>query len=102
MPWCVIGDFNDMLYEDEKRGGRKQSHNLLVGFMETLNICGLQDLKFEGEKFIWERSRGQANWIQERLDRGVANQSWRTIFPNATRCRSVRSRHQITYHYFCN
>lgn len=22
LPWCVVGDFNDMMYEDEKSGGR--------------------------------------------------------------------------------
>lgn len=83
LPWCVVGDFNDMLYEDEKRGGRKQPYNLLVGFMETLNACGFQDLGYVGEKYTWEKSRGQPNWIQEILYRGVANQGWQDLFPSA-------------------
>lgn len=33
-----------------------------------------------GEKFTWEKSRGHHNWIQERLDRGVANHGWRELF----------------------
>lgn len=70
LPWCVIGDFNDMMYEDEKMGGNKQPHQLLSGFTETLGVCGLTDLGFVGEKFTWEKSRGRQNWTQERLDRG--------------------------------
>lgn len=27
LPWCVIGDFNDMMFMDEKRGG---GENILV------------------------------------------------------------------------
>ncbi|KAL8145821.1 hypothetical protein AgCh_003824 [Apium graveolens] len=74
LPWCVIGDFNDM-YEDDKWGGRKHPYNLLLGFRETMMDCELQDLGFVGEKYTWEKSRGQSNWIQERLDRGLANKA---------------------------
>ena len=38
---------------------------------------------FVGNEFTWERSRGQYNWIQECLDRGLANQSWQNMFPDA-------------------
>ncbi|XP_074323748.1 uncharacterized protein LOC141660660 [Apium graveolens] len=51
--------------------------------METLNECGLKDLGFSGEKYTWEKSRGQENWIQESLDRGVANDGWSNLFPAA-------------------
>lgn len=51
-------------------------HNLREGFTATVHDCGLCDLGFVGEKFTWERSRGQHNWVQERLDRGLANQGW--------------------------
>ncbi|KAL8108518.1 hypothetical protein AgCh_024828 [Apium graveolens] len=83
LPWCVIGDFNDMMFETEKRGGRRHPYNLLMEFTEVLNECGLHDLGFVGEKFTWERGRGQQHWVQERLDRGVTTQSWRDIFPLA-------------------
>lgn len=66
LPWCILGDFNDMMYRDEKRGGREHPSNLLMGFTDTIHDCGLRDLGYVGEKFTWERSRGQANWIQER------------------------------------
>lgn len=51
LSWCVIGDFNDMVCTDEKRGGRPHPRSLLVGFEETINDCGLLDLGFVGDKF---------------------------------------------------
>lgn len=41
------------------------------------------DLGFTGTKFTWERKRGTSRWIQERLDRGLANQQWRDMFSDA-------------------
>lgn len=70
LPWCVIGDFNDMMYIDEKRGEKDHPYQLLDGLTRTVLECGLWDLGFTGEKFTWEKSRGHNNWIQERLDRG--------------------------------
>ncbi|XP_074371315.1 uncharacterized protein LOC141712322 [Apium graveolens] len=68
---------------DEKRGGREHPRRCLYGFTDTITDCGLVDLGFVGEKYTWERSRGIENWVQERLDRGLANQEWCNIFPAA-------------------
>ncbi|XP_074374181.1 uncharacterized protein LOC141714567 [Apium graveolens] len=83
LPWCVLGDFNDMQFSFEKRGGRPQPNNLLVGFNDAITDCGLEDLDFTGSEYTWEKSRGTPGWIQERLDRELASQSWRQLFPNA-------------------
>lgn len=83
LPWCIIGDFNDLTHADEKRGGRDHPYYLLNGFVKTIRDCQLIDLGFVGDKFMWERSRGTAKWIQERLDRGLATQEWINMFPKA-------------------
>lgn len=83
LPWCILGDFNDMLVEGEKKGGRKQPIGLLTGFRKAINDCGLVDLGFVGEKFTWEKSQGKTDWVQERLDRELANQGWCELFPQA-------------------
>lgn len=72
IPWCIIGDFNDMVSVEEKRGGQRQPRALLDGFVETLIDCGLEDLGFTGDMYTWERARGTDRWVQERLDRGLA------------------------------
>lgn len=69
LPCLIIGDFNDMMFRDEKRGSRAHSSGLLQGFTEVVNECGLRYMGFVGDKFTWEKSMGKHNWIQERLDR---------------------------------
>lgn len=44
--------------------------------------CGLLYLGFKGEEFTWERCRGKYNWVEERLDRGLANRAWCELFPS--------------------
>lgn len=62
---------------------RKHLRALMEGFVQTVGACGLLDLGFVGNQFTWERSRGKYNWVQEQLDRGLANQAWRDLFPAA-------------------
>lgn len=51
IPWCIIGDFNDMMFAHEKTGGQRHLKGLLKGFSETVNECGLVDLGFVGIQF---------------------------------------------------
>lgn len=44
LPWCVIGDFNDLMFSEEKRGGQDHPRSLLVGFTKKVRDCGLLDL----------------------------------------------------------
>lgn len=83
LPWCILGDFNDMMFGFEKVGGRPQPRRLLDGFTKAIMECNLIDLGFTGHEFTWEKSRGTDGWIQERLDRGFATQVWRNLFPQA-------------------
>ncbi|XP_074360805.1 uncharacterized protein LOC141701064 [Apium graveolens] len=83
LPWCIIGDFNDLMTGDEKKGPVRHPRALLNGFSEAISECGLVDLGYNGDKFTWERFRGTDRWVQERLDRGMANNDWCEFFPNA-------------------
>lgn len=82
LPWCVMGDFNDMMYSFEKNGGRPQPRSLLEGFCNVVGECGLEDTGYIGCEYTWERGRGTSSWTQERLDRCLINQSWRNLFPH--------------------
>ncbi|XP_074344595.1 uncharacterized protein LOC141683745 [Apium graveolens] len=83
LPWCMIGDYNDLMFDSEKKGGRKQPRALLQGFSDIVANCGLIDFGYEGEYFNWERCRGTDLWIQERPERGLATRAWLNLFPNA-------------------
>ncbi|KAK1366647.1 Endonuclease/exonuclease/phosphatase family protein [Heracleum sosnowskyi] len=62
LPWAVMGDFNDMLRANEKRG--KHLHPSWPRYGRT-SI----------------KSRGTVNWVEERLDRVCVNDAWRGLFP---------------------
>lgn len=55
LPWCVLEDFNDMMYAFEKTGGRPQPRNLLEGFSNAVLECKLEDLGFIGCEYTWEK-----------------------------------------------
>ncbi|XP_031124166.1 uncharacterized protein LOC116026880 [Ipomoea triloba] len=83
LPWVVIGDFNDLLFQAEKRGGNPHPDNLLRGFGEVVEECGLAQLPMQGYPFTWERGRGTLEWMEERLDKVLAGADWCNLLPEA-------------------
>ncbi|XP_019180182.1 PREDICTED: uncharacterized protein LOC109175373 [Ipomoea nil] len=83
LPWVVIGDFNDLLFQSEKRGNNPHPEGLLRGFGETLDYCGLLQLPMEGYLYTWERGEGTEDWVEEKLDRAVATMEWRELLVEA-------------------
>ena len=73
LPWCCVGDFNNILSHFEKRGGRKQPDYLINGFRDAVDDYGLREVIMSGYPFTWECTRGCANWVEEKLDRALAS-----------------------------
>ncbi|KAK2648963.1 hypothetical protein Ddye_016452 [Dipteronia dyeriana] len=46
--WMCVGDFNEILEDLEKLGGRLKSLCQMTNFRDVLDYCGLQDLGFSG------------------------------------------------------
>ncbi|XP_060170665.1 uncharacterized protein LOC132601601 [Lycium barbarum] len=74
--WSVSGDFNCILNEEEKYGGRPYSLNKSIPFIDCLNDCGLSDMGFTGNAFTWCNERKEQEIIWKRLDRVLANEKW--------------------------
>ena len=53
LPWILLGDFNDMISEEEKLGGLPISRTRMVAFRNCLDKCELIDLGFHGPRFTW-------------------------------------------------
>uniref|UniRef100_A0A803P703 Uncharacterized protein n=1 Tax=Cannabis sativa TaxID=3483 RepID=A0A803P703_CANSA len=84
LPWCIIGDFNNITTHEDKKGGRLYPESLINGFNAALHDCRLCELQLRGHRYTWERGRGTQNHIEIRLDKAFATQSWLTIFNEAS------------------
>lgn len=91
LPWLVLGDFNEILYNYEKEGGRARSQRQMQDFHDALDDCDLVDMGYSGDMFTWQRGK-----IRERLDRGVTNAQWNAMFPSANlrNCETLKSDHR--------
>lgn len=80
LPWIMMGDFYELIFSFEKKGGKVREERQMAAFRETLEECDLNDIRFTGQWFTWERGNLANNNIRERLDRSLANADWRTRF----------------------
>lgn len=81
--WLMIRDLSEILNSNEKFGGRNicsSSQNSLEVFM---NNTGYIDLGCSENKFTWKNNRHGSSHIKQRLDRALANELGRIMFPNA-------------------
>ncbi|MCI09869.1 endonuclease/exonuclease/phosphatase family protein, partial [Trifolium medium] len=69
LPWCIIGDFNDILSATEKKGRAERSPWLINGFRSAVADAGLTDVHMEGYPFTWFKSLGTVRAFEEKLDR---------------------------------
>lgn len=76
-PWFAMGDFNELLNNEEKLRGGPVDISRSTTFTEMLNTCGLINLGFRGPKFTWTNLRYGGALIQERLDKVVATDRWK-------------------------
>ncbi|XP_060194983.1 uncharacterized protein LOC132624181 [Lycium barbarum] len=68
-PWIIGGDFNVIVFDEEKQGGLPVSSNETLDFSTCIQSCGLIDVGFNGSKFTWWNGRTEEDCIFKRLDR---------------------------------
>lgn len=81
VPWLCAGDFNEIISLTEKYGGSVRANGQMEAFRNTLTDCALADLGCSGPKFTWNNGMEGNGFIQERLDRVVANAEWCELNP---------------------
>ncbi|XP_028787307.1 uncharacterized protein LOC114743269 [Neltuma alba] len=83
-PWVLLGDLNDIMEENEKKGGAPCNFRKCELFAERVSNCNLLDLGAFGNRFTWKGPLISGyERVYERLDMGLCNTSWRCLFQNA-------------------
>lgn len=59
LPWCIVGDLNNVLAQQDKRGGAPYPNWLVEGFNEVVTDVGLVDLELVGHQFTGKGEEGQ-------------------------------------------
>ena len=77
----MIGDFNDILSNEEKLGGPLRLETSFQAFKIMLENCDMGEIGSSGNDFTWGGTRNN-QWIQCKLDRGFGNPEWFALFPN--------------------
>ena len=65
LPWAVMGDFNDVTKEEEKKGGNGICRTRVFEYTDCMDFCNLLDLGFSGSIFTWTNKRDISGLIQQ-------------------------------------
>lgn len=82
-PWVVIGDFNDIGFLGERKGGSGDCIDRILKFRDRWSSCDLVDPGYIGCPFTWVRRCNGRIVLQERLDRVLWNDRAMLLFPEA-------------------
>eukprot|EP00261_Vitis_vinifera_P017250 XP_010646847.1 PREDICTED: uncharacterized protein LOC104878346 [Vitis vinifera] len=86
-PWCLGGDFNITLFQQERNSQRRIS-SAMRRFAETVDDLELVDLLLLGGEFTWNGGLNNQAWA--RLDRFLVFPSWLDQFSGVTQSRLSR------------
>lgn len=80
LSWISLGDFNEVLNQNKKLGGRRVNQRRCLVCRDNMDVCKMIDLGFSGPRFTWTNNR-KRHPIYERLDRGWGNMEWLEKLP---------------------
>ncbi|XP_042939489.1 uncharacterized protein LOC122274518 [Carya illinoinensis] len=78
-PWLCLGDFNEILLQEEQFGSHARPFHQMEAFRSVVNDCGMQDLGYNGDCFTWSNRREGSDFTKARLDRAFVNKDWRDL-----------------------
>lgn len=78
----LFGDFAEVFFEIEKRGGNVGDYAIMRSFRETVDNMGLRDIGYEGLDFTWFNRRNDEVTVEKRFDRYLVIEDLLDLFPN--------------------
>ncbi|XP_015158754.1 uncharacterized protein [Solanum tuberosum] len=102
-PWLAGGDFNIILNEEEKQGGREFTTYEAMDFQQCINNCALSKVRAMGSKFTWWNGRVKGDCIFKKLDRVLCNQEFEQLYPSSKVQHLIRQgSDHAPLHLICN
>jgi hypothetical protein len=83
LPWLCLGDFNEVLRQEEHDGIGQRTQAQIEGFRDAIDVCGLRDLGYTGRRWTFEKKVVGGSFTRVRLDRFLAAPAWVDIFPSS-------------------
>jgi hypothetical protein len=80
LPWLVMGDFNEVLWRYEHFSDCPRSEWQMENFWDALSDCELTDIGFTGLPYTYDNKRVSSANVNVRLDRAIADTTWRDLF----------------------
>jgi len=73
--WCILGDFNSILYKEDRIGGDAVTEHATREFHNCIDQCELHELTCSGPYYSWTNKS-----IWSRIDRVFINNYWLNHF----------------------
>ena len=83
-PWLCMGDFNELLYPSDKKGGALRPEFCMDSFRSYIEDCNISPLVFNGPRFTFDNKHSDHSRTIERLDWALANDEWKNQFSAAS------------------
>ena len=80
--WVLVGDFNELMSNEEKPGGAVRNESTFWDFRHMASSCKICELRSSGNTLSWAGWRVKV-WVQCRLDRSFGNDEWFNHFPRS-------------------
>ncbi|XP_058761495.1 uncharacterized protein LOC131634890 [Vicia villosa] len=74
-PWCLMGDFNNVLKAQDRIGGRLVTDSEFIDLWDMMNAAGLSEMDGCGDYYTW-CNRHTNDTIYSRIDRLIGNVEW--------------------------
>ncbi|XP_059658614.1 uncharacterized protein LOC132304932 [Cornus florida] len=81
-PWLLLGDWNVVRYNNEKKGGRRHAPRVFASFNNTIDKLYLTNMPTANSVFTWCNKRYSNRRIYAKLDKGLMNEDWALTYPD--------------------
>jgi exonuclease III len=80
--WLCIGDFNQVLSEDDKLSFKDSSLSGNLDLLQTISTLSLMPIEAKGLPYTWMNKRNGDQFVMEKLDRAFGNMAWLDCYPH--------------------